>query len=269
MADYDLLARHYDAVTGDSSTESAFIDSLIRQCNGPAGTLLEVACGTGGILAALAGRYQVSGLDISPGMLAVARAKLPEDTPLYLADMSGFRLDATFDAIICVYHGVNHLLGFAAWEGFFECAYQHLNDGGVLIFDIYTTAYLQRMTVAPEILQQFDGNQLRIKMRAADGGVFEWNIEVSAPRPGGRYELLTEVIRTTSFPLPEVMEALSTRFTDISVIESSSGDADEDGNRTWFVCTKPARRVHGEPGSIIPASGAGRAPGREVRMDGR
>jgi hypothetical protein len=26
------------------------------------------------------------------------------------------------------------------------------------------------------------------------------------------------------------------------VIESSSGDADDDdGNRTWFVCTKPAR----------------------------
>jgi SAM-dependent methyltransferase len=246
MADYDLLARHYDAVTGDSSTETAFIDSLIRQCNGPTVTLLEVACGTGGIIAPLAGRYRVSGLDISPGMLAVARTKLPEGTPLYQADMSGFRLDATFDAIICVYHGVNHLLGFAAWEGFFDCAYQHLNDGGVLIFDIYTTGYLQRMTGAPEMVQQFDGNQLRINVRAAGGGVFEWNIEVSAPRPGGRHEPLTEVIRTTSFPLPEVSEALGTRFTDISVIESSSGDADdEDGNRTWFVCTKPARRVSG------------------------
>ena len=51
------------------------------------------------------------------------------------------------DAIICVYHGVNHLLGFAAWEGFFDCAYQHLNDGGVAIFDIYMTSYLQRMTL--------------------------------------------------------------------------------------------------------------------------
>jgi hypothetical protein len=179
-------------------------------------------------------------------MLAVARTKLPEGTRLYQADMSGFRLDATFDAIICVYHGVNHLLGFAAWEGFFDCAYQHLNDGGVLIFDIYTTGYLQRMTGAPEMVQQFDGNQLRINVRAAGGGVFEWNIEVSASRPGGRNELLTEVIRTTSFPLPEVTRALGTRFTDISVIESSSDDADdEDGNRTWFVCTKPARRVSG------------------------
>jgi hypothetical protein len=160
--------------------------------------------------------------------------------------MSGFRLDATFDVIICVYHGVNHLLGFAAWEGFFDSAYQHLNDGGVLIFDIYTTGYLERMTRVPELLQQFDDNQLRIQVRAAGDGVFEWNIEVSAPRPGGRYALLTEVVRTTSFPLPEVSEALGARFTDISVIESASGDADdEDGYRTWFVCTKPARPVPG------------------------
>src|SRR5262249_60209112 len=106
MADYDLLARHYDAVTGDSSTETAFIDSLIRQCNAQAVTLLEVACGTGGIIAPLAGRYQVSGLDISPGMLAVARAKLPEGTPLDLADMNGFRLDATFGPVIYVRHRV-------------------------------------------------------------------------------------------------------------------------------------------------------------------
>src|SRR5215831_13901443 len=185
MADYDLLARHYDAVTGDSSTETAFIESLIKQCNSQAATLLEVACGTGGIIAPLADRFRVSGLDISPGMLAVARAKLPKGTPLYLADMSGFRLDATFDAIICVYHGVNHLLGFAAWEGFFDCAHRHLNEDGVLIFDIYTTGYLQQMTKAPEILQRFGDNQLRIKVRAAAGRVFEWNIEVSLPRPGG------------------------------------------------------------------------------------
>src|SRR5215475_14564326 len=167
MADYDLLARHYDAVTGDSSTETAFIESLIKQCNSQAATLLEVACGTGGIIAPLAGRYRVSGLDISPGMLAVARAKLPKGTPLYLADMSGFRLDARFDAIICFYHGVNHLLGFAAWEGFFDSAYRHLNDCGGVIFDIYTACYLERTTRAPELLPQFDGNQLRIQVRAA------------------------------------------------------------------------------------------------------
>ena len=97
-----------------------------------------MACGTGGIIASLAAGYQVSGLDIAPAMLAVARGKLPEGTPLYLADMSSFDLGTTFDAIVCVYHGINHLLDFSDWESFFDCAYRHLNDGGVLIFDMIT-----------------------------------------------------------------------------------------------------------------------------------
>src|SRR6266480_5255749 len=104
MAMYDLFAPHYDAVTGDSASEAAFIDHILRRAHPRPVTLLEVACGTGGIIASLAGSYQVAGLDISPGMLAVARRKLPGGIPLYEADMSSFALNAKFDAVICVYH---------------------------------------------------------------------------------------------------------------------------------------------------------------------
>ena len=52
-------------------------------------------------------------------MLAVARAKLPGDVPLYLADMTSFTLSTRFDAIVCAYQGVNHLLSLSAWESFF------------------------------------------------------------------------------------------------------------------------------------------------------
>ncbi len=31
MADYDLLAPHYDAVTGDSATEAAFTHDIIER----------------------------------------------------------------------------------------------------------------------------------------------------------------------------------------------------------------------------------------------
>jgi hypothetical protein len=41
--------------------------------------------------------------------LHAARAKLPGETPLYLADMGAFNLSKSFDAIVCVYHGINHL----------------------------------------------------------------------------------------------------------------------------------------------------------------
>ena len=115
-----MFAPYYDAVTGDSSTETAFIDSIIKHAHPQPVTLLEVACGTGGITASLAGKYQVAGLDISPEMLAVARKKLPREIPLHLADMSSFELNAKFDVVICIYHGINHLLSFSGWKGFFD-----------------------------------------------------------------------------------------------------------------------------------------------------
>jgi SAM-dependent methyltransferase len=238
MAIYDLLAPHYDAVTGDSSTEAAFIDGVISDACPRAVTLLEVACGTGEILASLTDRYQLAGLDISPGMLAVARRKLPAGVPLYLADMSDFKLDLKFDAVICVYHGVNHLLDFSAWENFFDCAYGHLNDGGMFAFDTYAVSNLKMMASAPEIVQQFGENYLQIRVRASDEAVFDWNIEVHELQRDGSYKSFSEVIRIASFPPEKIRAALSERFANIRIIESY-GDADGDSEyRIWFTCTK-------------------------------
>ncbi len=203
-ASYDLLAPHYDAVTGDCETEAAFIRELIQRRHGRAATLLDVACGTGAVTAPLARRYQVSGLDISPGMLAVARDKLPAGTPLYQADMTRFRLDTRFNAVVCAYQGVNHLLSFAGWERFFGCVHEHLNAGGVFVFDIATVGHLARMTGVPKLVQQFGENYLLIRVSTADGTVFEWRIEVYELQPDGRYRLLTQAVEMRSFPVDHV-----------------------------------------------------------------
>jgi SAM-dependent methyltransferase len=242
MAAYDLLAPHYDAVTGDSATEAAFIHSIIKQRHSQAATLLDVACGTGGITALLARTYQVSGLDISPGMLAVAREKLPDGTPLYQADMTNFRLNAKFDAVVCAYQGVNHLLNLPAWKSFFDCAYEHLNDGGLFIFDITTVTDLMRMASVSRIVQQFDDNYLLIRVRTADGMVFEWQIEVFELQQDGRYRLLNQTVEMRSFPLDDIRQALRPGFVNIESIDSSNSSADDDDrDRIWFACTKRGR----------------------------
>ena len=237
MAAYDLLAPYYDAATGDAATEIAFIESLIKDAHPNPVALLEVACGTGGIINSLTGRYQVAGLDISPGMLAVARDKLPEGTPLQLADMSRFELDARFDAVFCVYYGVNHLLSFSAWKGFFDCAYRHLNEGGVLVFDTFTMDDLAVIAGIPETVQQFGENDLRIRVRATGEATFDWEIAAAVQRNGKRVAL-TEVIRTAAFSVDQIRDALSERFAGIKIIETDGGIS-ESGNRIWFVCTKP------------------------------
>lgn len=241
MADYDVLAPHYDAVTGDSATEAALIREILGRRHCGAATLLDVACGTGAITGLLSPAYQVSGLDIAPGMLAAARDKLPGGTPLYLADMTSFKLSARFDAIICAYQGVNHLLSLAAWKSFFGCAYRHLNAGGVFVFDIATVRYLMTMASTPQIVQPFGGHYLLIRVRTTDGVLFEWHIELFELQRDGRYKLLTQSVRMRSFPVEEIRAMLRRRFTGIEVIGGDGHSVDQDGaDRIWLACAKPA-----------------------------
>jgi SAM-dependent methyltransferase len=236
MAAYDLLAPHYDAVTGDAATEAAFIQGIIERRHNRAATLLDLGCGTGGMTELLAGAYQVSGLDISPGMLAVARGKLPQGTPLYLADMSSFRLDVQFDAIVCAYQGINHLLSFAAWQSTFDCVREHLGDGGQFVFDITTVSDLTQMASSARMVQQFADNYLVTTVRTADGLVFDWQIEVFELQRDGMYKLLTQTVATRSFPVADIAEALRARFTDIEIL-ADSGHPDN-ADRIWFAGTR-------------------------------
>ena len=239
MATYDALASHYDVVTGDPAAEAGFIHGLVEHRQPQAATLLDVACGTGGITALLADAYQVSGLDLSPGMLAAAREKLPDRTPLYLADMTSFRLDASFDAIVCAYQGVNHLLSLSAWKRFFRCACDHLNAGGVLVFDIATVGYLARMASVPRVVEQFADNYLQMRVRTADGAVFQWQIEVFELQPDRRYRLLSQTVEMRSFPVEAIRQALRPEFTAIRTIDPDGHPADHDNQeRIWFVCSR-------------------------------
>jgi trans-aconitate methyltransferase len=70
------------------------------------------------MLAQLRPDYAVTGLDLSPQMLAVAREKVP-DVRLVEGDMTAFRLEERFDVVLCVFDSINHLLDYAAWEAVF------------------------------------------------------------------------------------------------------------------------------------------------------
>jgi SAM-dependent methyltransferase len=237
---YDLLAAHYDAVTGDCAAEAAFLRAILTRRHEKAVTLLDLACGTGGITARLASAYRVSGLDISPGMLALARAKLPPGTPLYLADLASFDLAARFDAVVCAYQGINHLLGFPAWERCFGRVYAHLSDGGVFVFDIATAGSLIRQAGGPKMVQRFGDNYLLLTVRTTDGAVFEWHIEVYELHRDGSYGLIEQSVAMTSFPLTRIREALDRRFADVEVLDGAGRPAgDDQGDRIWFACSRP------------------------------
>jgi ubiquinone/menaquinone biosynthesis C-methylase UbiE len=89
---YGRSARWYDTIYSfkDYAAEADSLRALLAQHRPGARRLLDVACGTGEHLRHLRAHFAVEGIDASPDMLAIARAKLP-GMPLHLADMRSFR----------------------------------------------------------------------------------------------------------------------------------------------------------------------------------
>ena len=71
--------------------------------------MLEFGCGTGALLAGLAGDLNLTGVDQSPEMLSHAQARNLPHTTLVQADMTKFALDERFDVAICMFDTLNHL----------------------------------------------------------------------------------------------------------------------------------------------------------------
>jgi SAM-dependent methyltransferase len=214
---YSSFARFYDAVQGDGADRAATVRALIERHRPSARTVLELACGTGSILARLRGDFEVTGLDRSPEMLALAAAKLP-GVRLVEADMTRFALDERFDVVLCVFDSINHLLDFAEWEAVFDRGRDHLVDGGIFVFDVNTEERLARLAAQPPVAQWFDGeNLLAMDVRDEGGGVVTWSLSVFEHDGADRYRLHREDIREASFPRGRIERALLERFAAVAV----------------------------------------------------
>lgn len=109
------------------------------------GTVLEVGCGTGRILLALArAGHQIDGLDASTQMLERCRAKIREEpesvrshVALHRADVRAFDLTRQFDLVIAPFRVVQHLTAIEDQLGFLDSVARHLAPGGRLVFDVF------------------------------------------------------------------------------------------------------------------------------------
>lgn len=111
MTAYTDSASLYDVIyhTKDYEGEVRKLRKHIaRHMERSAKTLLDVACGTGKHLAQLHPAFQCAGVDLSPGLLDVARARLP-DVPFYEADMCDFNLGDTFDVVMCLFSAIGYV----------------------------------------------------------------------------------------------------------------------------------------------------------------
>jgi len=144
---YRGIAGHYDLHMMDwwAQTYGGRLQTLLDQRGLTGSKVLDAGCGTGTLALALAKKgYRVTGVDLSAGLLDVARRKDVDQSVRWLhGDITTLDLGETFDVITSVADVLNHLETLDAWERAFRSFAAHLRPGGTLLFDVMTCRGLE------------------------------------------------------------------------------------------------------------------------------
>jgi SAM-dependent methyltransferase len=130
---YDALCRHKDYARA-----SWKLRDIVRRVTPEASSLLDVACGTGRHLEHLSRDFRVEGLDRSPDMLAVARARCP-DVRFHEGSLVDFRLTGRYDAVTCLFGSIGHARTLDGLHRAVVSMGRHLEPGGVLVVEPWIT----------------------------------------------------------------------------------------------------------------------------------
>lgn len=234
---YSDYAQFYDEGTKtDVASKVHLIKEMIERNRPAAKTLLELACGTGNVLALLENDYEVTGLDLSPQMLELAAKKLPE-VELYEADMTNFKLGKKYDAVICVFDSVNHLLSYDQWEALFDRVNEHLNENGIFIMDVNTSAKLEKYSTLPPARTELNEGYQISEIKKDKHNVYHWIMDVHIPQTDGKEKIIHSDIPEVAFSLDQIEESLRIRFKTVKRIALEETETDEQAFRVYFTCT--------------------------------
>jgi SAM-dependent methyltransferase len=141
--EYVVGADLYDYVGAyRTRPDVGFFVDLAREAGGP---VLELGCGTGRVLIPTShAGIDVTGLDLSPQMLAVCRRKLQDESDavrsrvhLIQGDMRRFDLSRQFRLVTIPFRPFQHLIEVEDQLACLDCIRRHLDDDGKLVVDVF------------------------------------------------------------------------------------------------------------------------------------
>lgn len=142
MTAYGDFASLYDQLMNDVDYEKWFnyIEEIFERNGKKPRTILEMACGTGNLTEFFCKEnYEVTCFDLSEEMLTVASSKLSSyrNVNILKQDMTELNLsDNKFEVIVSACDSINYIISLDDLLRVFKNAYNHLEQGGLFVFDI-------------------------------------------------------------------------------------------------------------------------------------
>ena len=178
----------------------------VRRVDPGAVRVLEVACGTGSLTIPLARQgFDVTGLDVSPEMLEVARRRTADaglDVEYICRDLRDARDAGQFDAVVCFYGGLNYLTSAAELSAGLAAIRAALHPAGAFVFDQFDELPMRRLFSGHSRVVR-NGTSVATRSRClADGRIAH---RVTVERAGRRE---VELHRLRIHPLSELSRLL-------------------------------------------------------------
>jgi SAM-dependent methyltransferase len=154
----EVITRFYDVVY-DRILSKDGMNFYLGEISNTKGPVLEAGVGTGRIFVpALDNGADIYGIDQSELMLSGLRAKINEKEHhrVCLNDIRDFSLGKKFDLVISPFRVFQHLLSSDDQLRALNCIYEHLNESGRLIFDVFNPD-LNRINKDADDVPEFDG----------------------------------------------------------------------------------------------------------------
>ena len=173
-ARFDRFARFYDDDYRDYDDDIEAIAMLAAECGDP---ILELGCGTGRVLLPLAAaKHTITGVDISPALLARAAAKLrsQDSTRVRLVEADLRTLDLPEKQFAFAFCTSNTLMHFTSAEeqiAVLRNAAHHLRPGGRLLIDLFNPD-LPRLFAVEGVMELAD----RWQDAQSGADVLKWSV---------------------------------------------------------------------------------------------
>jgi SAM-dependent methyltransferase len=207
---FDAYSSYYDLLYSDKNyeNESNYIQHLLKKHGINHGNILEYGSGTGKHACFLVeSGYCVHGIELSEEM--VAKAQRADGFTCQQGDICTVRLGKKFDAVVSLFHVISYQTSNKAIKAVFERAAEHLNSGGIFLFDFWYTpaVYSQRPSVR---VKRMVDTKIEIT-RIAEPRIYENENRVdvhysiySRDLANGTIKKITETHPMRHFSLPEI-----------------------------------------------------------------
>jgi SAM-dependent methyltransferase len=235
--------NYYDLLYSDKDyeKESAYVVNVIKSINPTTKNLIELGSGTGNYAKHFCAMgLQVTGVELSPHMTAIAESKAIEGFNTYTENITDFNLVQQFDSAVALFHVISYLTSNSEILACFKRVHQHLKPGSVFIFDVWYTpaVYTQHPKKTIKELHK-DGLEItRIAEPVVnyDDNTVEVNYNMKVHKQAeDTIEFLKETHKLRHFSTPEIrFFAEVTGFTFLRAEEFLTAKAP--GTDTWGVC---------------------------------